>query len=46
MWWIFRAFFSTVFLLSIVLSIPIAFDVAGRDAGMAYSISLFFFNIF
>ncbi|TPX13974.1 uncharacterized protein E0L32_005674 [Thyridium curvatum] len=43
MWWIFRVLFSTLFLLSIVLSIPIAFDVGGRDAGLAYSFSLFLF---
>ncbi len=45
MWWIFRVLFSAVFLLSIVLSIPIAFDVGGRDAGLAYSLSLFLFYI-
>ncbi|KAL1873812.1 hypothetical protein VTK73DRAFT_727 [Phialemonium thermophilum] len=43
MWWPFRALSSAIFLLSIVLSIPIAFDVGGRDAGLAYSLSLFLF---
>ncbi|KAI5462091.1 ICE2 protein [Mariannaea sp. PMI_226] len=46
MWLIFRALFSSVFLLSIVLSIPVAFDVGGRDSGLAYSLALFFFYIF
>lgn len=46
MWLIFRVFFSSVFLLSIVLSIPVAFDVGGRDSGLAYSLALFFFYIF
>lgn len=43
MWWIFRLLFSTFFLLSVVLSIPIAFDVGGRDAGLAYSLALFLY---
>lgn len=46
MWWLFRALSSAIFLLSIVLSIPIAFDVGGRDAGLAYSLSLFLFYFF
>jgi hypothetical protein len=45
MWWIFRALFGTIFLLTIVLSIPIAFDVGGRDAGLAYSLALFLYYI-
>jgi hypothetical protein len=45
MWAIFRVLFSAIFLLSIVLSIPIAFDVGGRDAGLAYSLALFTFYI-
>ncbi|KAK4460699.1 ICE2-domain-containing protein [Cladorrhinum samala] len=44
--WLFSAFSSAVFLLSIVLSIPIAFDVGGRDTGLAYSLSLFLFYVF
>jgi hypothetical protein len=43
MWWFLRVLLSAVFLLSIVLSIPIAFDVGGRDSGLAYSLSLFAF---
>lgn len=41
--WLFRVFSSAIFLLSIILSIPIAFDVGGRDCGLAYSLSLFYF---
>lgn len=44
--WLVSAFSSAIFLLSIVLSIPIAFDVGGRDAGLAYSLSLFLFYVF
>ncbi|ORY65538.1 ICE2-domain-containing protein [Pseudomassariella vexata] len=43
MWWFFRIVSSSIFLLSIVLSIPISFDVGGRDSGLAYSLSLFIF---
>ncbi|KAI0389641.1 ICE2-domain-containing protein [Xylariaceae sp. FL0594] len=43
MWWFFRVVSSSVFLLTIVLSIPIAFDVGGRDSGLAYSLALFGF---
>ena len=46
MLWIINAFSSVIFLLSIVLSIPIAFDVGGRDAGLAFSLSLFLFYFF
>ncbi|KAM7187571.1 ICE2 domain containing protein [Naviculisporaceae sp. PSN 640] len=46
MWWLINAFSSAIFLLTIVLSIPIAFDVGGRDTGLAYSLSLFLFYIF
>lgn len=45
MWWFLRVLFSAVFLLSVVLSIPIAFDVGGRDAGLAFSLSLFLFYL-
>ena len=41
MWWFFNVIFSLLFLFSIVLSIPVAFDVGGRDSGLAYSLSLF-----
>jgi hypothetical protein len=43
MWWFFRIVSSSIFLLTIVLSIPIAFDVGGRDTGLAYSLALFGF---
>lgn len=43
MWWTFSVLFSSVFLFSIVLSIPVAFDVGGRDSGLAYSLSLFLY---
>ncbi len=43
MWWLFSVFFSSVFLFSIVLSIPVAFDVGGRDSGLAYSLALFIY---
>jgi len=46
MWWLITASTSAVVLLSIVLSIPIAFDVGGRDAGLAYSLALFLFYLF
>jgi hypothetical protein len=46
MWWFFRIVFSSVFLLTIILSIPISFDVGGRDSGLAYSLSLFTFYVF
>lgn len=46
MLWLLEALFGLIFLLSIVLSIPICFDVGGRDAGLAYSLSLFIFYLF
>ncbi|KAK8048727.1 hypothetical protein PG994_010457, partial [Apiospora phragmitis] len=45
MWWFLRIVFSSVFLLTIVLSIPISFDVGGRDSGLVYSLSLFLFYV-
>lgn len=45
MWWLFRVFFSFLFLSTIVLSIPVAFDVGGRDSGLAYSLCLFVFYV-
>lgn len=45
MWWLFRVLFSSIFLFSIVLSIPVAFDVGGRDTGLAYSLGLFIFYL-
>ncbi|KKA29805.1 hypothetical protein TD95_003086 [Thielaviopsis punctulata] len=46
MWWFFRIIFSSLFLLSMVLSIPVAFDVGGKDSGLAYSLALFSFYFF
>jgi hypothetical protein len=45
MWWLFRIVSSSIFLLTIVLSIPISFDVGGRDTGLAYSLALFAFYL-
>jgi len=44
--WFFRVLSSSIFLLTIILSIPIAFDVGGRDCGLAFSLSLFYFYFF
>jgi hypothetical protein len=41
--WLFKVLSSAIFLLSIILSVPIAFDVGGRDCGLAFSLSLFCF---
>lgn len=38
-----RALSSTLFLALIILFIPLTFDIGGRDAGLAYSLSLFSF---
>ncbi|KAI0904427.1 ICE2-domain-containing protein [Ustulina deusta] len=43
MWWFFRIVSSSIFLLTVILSIPISFDVGGRDTGLAYSLALFGF---
>ncbi|PGH17044.1 hypothetical protein AJ79_01428 [Helicocarpus griseus UAMH5409] len=47
--WIFRIFSSAFFLTSIVLSVPLAFDVGGRTCGLGFSLSLaafyFFFSL-
>ena len=40
MWWIVRVLSSIAFLFSIVLLIPLAFDVGGRTCGLAFSLSL------
>ncbi|KAI4154950.1 MAG: hypothetical protein LQ340_001323 [Diploschistes diacapsis] len=44
--WIVRVFSSIAFLISIVLSIPLAFDVGGRTCGLAFSFSLATFYFF
>ena len=38
--WIVRIFSSVISLTSIILSIPLAFDVGGRACGLAFSLSL------
>ena len=45
MWWFLGVLLGSVFLFSIVLSIPVAFDVGGRDSGLAYSLSLFLYYL-
>ena len=44
--WIFRALSSIVFLSAIVFTIPLAFDVGGRDCGLVFSLSLTIFYFF
>ena len=41
-----RVLSSIVFLFCIVLFVPLAFDVGGRDAGLAYSLALVTFYLF
>ena len=38
--WIFRVLSSVVFLTTIILSVPLGFDVGGRTCGLAFSLSL------
>ncbi|MCJ1396259.1 hypothetical protein MMC18_009148 [Xylographa bjoerkii] len=38
--WIFRIISAVIFLTSIVLSVPLGFDVGGRTCGLAFSLSL------
>ena len=38
--WLFRILSSVIFLSSIILSIPLAFDVGGRACGLAFSLAL------
>ena len=44
--WILRVLSSVIFLTSIILSVPLAFDVGGRACGLAFSLSLssFYFS--
>ena len=44
--WITKIFSSVVFLTSIVLSVPLSFDVGGRCCGLAFSLALatFYFS--
>lgn len=46
MWALIGALSGAIYLLTIVLSIPISFDVGGRDSGLAYSLSIFLFYFF
>jgi len=46
MWWFFRALSATVFLFSIIFTIPLAFDVGGRTCGLAFSLTLSTFYFF
>ncbi|RMZ84805.1 hypothetical protein DV737_g939, partial [Chaetothyriales sp. CBS 132003] len=41
-----RALSSILFLILIILTIPLTFDIGGRDAGLAYSLSLATFYFF
>ncbi|TQB68197.1 hypothetical protein MPDQ_003856 [Monascus purpureus] len=47
--WLFRVLSGAIFLIIIVLSIPLSFDVGGKTCGLAYSLSLatfyFFFSL-
>lgn len=38
--WFFRVLSAIIFLFSIVFTIPLAFDVGGRQCGLAFSLSL------
>ena len=38
--WLFKVLSSIIFLTSIIVSIPLAFDVGGRACGLAFSLSL------
>ena len=44
--WIIRIFSSVIFLTSIILSVPLGFDVGGRTCGLAFSLSLASFYFF
>ena len=44
--WILRILSAAIFLTSIILSIPLAFDVGGRACGLAFSLSLASFYFF
>lgn len=41
--WFFRVLSSVTFLSTVVFTIPLAFDVGGRDCGLAFSLSLTIF---
>lgn len=48
--WLLRIFSSAIFLTTIILTVPLSFDVGGKSCGLAYSLSLatfyFFFSTF
>ncbi|KAI9753241.1 MAG: RuvB ATP-dependent DNA helicase pontin [Chaenotheca gracillima] len=44
--WLYRVLSSIVFLFSIIISIPLAFDVGGRTCGLAFSLFLSTFYFF
>jgi ICE2 len=44
--WLARVFTSVVFLFLIIFTIPLTFDVGGRTAGLAFSLSLFIYYAF
>lgn len=44
--WFFRGLSSISFLFSIVFTIPLAFDIGGRECGLVYSLSLASFYVF
>lgn len=46
MWWLFRIISAVVFLTSIILSVPLGFDVGGRTCGLAFTLSLASFYFF
>lgn len=44
--WLLRAVSSISFLFAILFTIPLAFDIGGRDCGLAFSLSLTLFYFF
>ena len=44
--WLLRIFSSVLFLTSIILSVPLGFDVGGKTCGLAFSLSLASFYFF
>jgi ICE2 len=44
--WLLRIISSTLFLTTIILTVPLSFDVGGRTCGLAYSLSLASFYFF
>lgn len=44
--WLTRVFTAIVFLFLVVFTIPLTFDVGGRTAGLAFSLSLFIYYAF